>query len=419
MDKQDQQLVEKAQRGDLQAFSEVVALHRRIAFAVAFARLGDAEDAHDAVQEAFIDAFLSLPQLQDADKFRAWLTTILTRRCARMLAERRKQAALHSLAQNQMPTEETPPGKLRTRRCLIGFHPVTVISLRSSVLDGYSYAEIATRMHLPITTVRSRIHRARVRLYQEVFPMSDANTLFLTREVMERLLIRLTTIEHPCSPEELQQSTERTPDGDIAAITNGLAWLLEHGESLERAFLLTCSLPPGLCSLLRFGRETERSEMMFRVAASLLKVGLLQPDSPVGAAEAASFFAYFTCMLQAGVPILQAMKEAGQHVNSLAAVATDIADAWLSHQSMATALGRHGHIFTEPCISILLFAENTGLLDTISAFLAALFWKPEMLNFSDFKGLVGGAHAACRIDHAGTRSVQGITCRYLSGRARA
>lgn len=380
MEMLDRQCVERAQQGDLLAFSEVVTRYRRIAYSAAYARLGNADDAHDAVQDAFIDAYLSLPQLKDARKFHAWLITILTRRCARVLAARRQQARIHAEALAECLTDSISLGD-RDRPTVIDRLPVSDRDLLTlSVLDGYAYAEIATQMQLPVTTVRSRIHRARLRLYKEVYPMSDAATIHLSCEVLERVLLRLTSIEQPFTSSGLKQATERGSDGEIAAITNGLAWLLEHGESLERAFLLTGALPPGLCDLIRLGRETGRSEMMFHTAASLLKVGLLQQKSLVTSEEAATFFAYFSCMLQAGVPVVQAMKQAGQHVPPLANVATDITEAWLSHQSMAVILDRHGMIFTEPMISLLLLGESTGQLDSIAALLAALLWEPDMLK---------------------------------------
>lgn len=351
MELPDFQLVERAQRGDLQAFSELVESHRRMAFAVAYARVGDAEDARDVVQEAFVEAFLGLPGLQEA---------------AKILARAEDRLAASSPTDNSLETvmERLSPGDRNL--------------LTMSVLDGYSYAEIATRLQVSVSAVRSRIYRARLRLYQEVFPMANAATVCVTREVMERVLLHLTSVEQPFSHAGLQSATERAGDGDTAAITKGLAWLLECGEPLERAFLLTGALPAGLCSLIRLGRETGRGEMMFRAAAALLKVGLLQQNTPVSAADAANFFSYFSCILQAGIPLVQAVRKAGDHVPALAAVATDIADTWMSRQSLATALNRHQHIFTDPCISILLLAESTGRLDSVAALIATLLWEPAM-----------------------------------------
>lgn len=69
----DTNLVRRAQRGDTEAFSELVRLYQRRAVSVAWRILGNVEDASDVSQEAFVRAYRNLAQLADPTKFGAWL----------------------------------------------------------------------------------------------------------------------------------------------------------------------------------------------------------------------------------------------------------------------------------------------------------------------------------------------------------
>ncbi|MFQ5591434.1 MAG: RNA polymerase sigma factor [Phycisphaerae bacterium] len=72
------QTVLRAQRGDNEAFAELVRLYQRRAVSVAYRLVGNIEDASDVSQEAFIRAHRCLDQLDDASRFGAWLLRIVT-----------------------------------------------------------------------------------------------------------------------------------------------------------------------------------------------------------------------------------------------------------------------------------------------------------------------------------------------------
>lgn len=69
--------VKKAQGGDADAFAELVRAYQRRAVSVAYRLLNNIEDASDVAQDAFVKAFRSLGQLQDAEKFGSWLLRIV------------------------------------------------------------------------------------------------------------------------------------------------------------------------------------------------------------------------------------------------------------------------------------------------------------------------------------------------------
>jgi len=70
-------LIRAAQQGDVDAFGTIVARFQRMAYALAYALVGDAHLAEDAAQEAFIEAYLQLPQLREPAAFVAWFRRIL------------------------------------------------------------------------------------------------------------------------------------------------------------------------------------------------------------------------------------------------------------------------------------------------------------------------------------------------------
>jgi len=91
-------LVEASQAGGRGAFDELVRLYQRRAMRAAVRMLGDANDAAEAVQNAFVKAYLGIDKLKDPKRFEVWLLRIVTntaisqRRAGRRRAERIKVA---------------------------------------------------------------------------------------------------------------------------------------------------------------------------------------------------------------------------------------------------------------------------------------------------------------------------------------
>jgi RNA polymerase sigma-70 factor (ECF subfamily) len=376
-------LVARARGGDLAAFNDLVERFRRPMYTFAYTRLGSAEDAQDAVQEAFLDAYLGLDRLQECGKFAAWLTTIVARRCAGIIRARRRHDELNEQA---LVWEDRPLADTQFGHAWAMLSPTDRRVLLLSAVAGYSYAEVAAELRLSITAVRARIHRARKRLYQEVYPMSDAATVHLTREVMERLLSRLISAENPCTAAGLQQVADASQDAPVAAIARGLAWMMEHGESFERAFLLTRSLPMGVCTVLKIGREAGQSEMAFQAAIQMLKYDLLPPGATISRERLAECFAYISCLLQAGFPLFQSIEMAATHTPEAATALTDIITAWKSRASMAGALEKHSEVFSKPAVSILVFGEQTRRLDVVFSVLATFLWEPWFIDREKIAG---------------------------------
>src|SRR5262245_35670419 len=75
------ELVERARRGDADAFAVLVERHHAAVHRAVRARLGDELDAQEVVQETFVRAWRELPGLREPARFAAWLGRIAQRRC--------------------------------------------------------------------------------------------------------------------------------------------------------------------------------------------------------------------------------------------------------------------------------------------------------------------------------------------------
>jgi RNA polymerase sigma factor (sigma-70 family) len=174
----DQQLAERARRGDAAAFEDLVRRHQPIAFRTAVVLTGSAADAEDAAQEAFVKAWRALPRFRAGAPFRPWLLAIVANeaRTRRRAAGRREGWTARAAAAAE--TEPPPDGPLATvlvreraaelagALSALGERDRTVLALRY-VLD-LPEREIAAVLGCRPGTVKSRLSRALDRLREEV-----------------------------------------------------------------------------------------------------------------------------------------------------------------------------------------------------------------------------------------------------------
>ena len=86
------ELVERARRGDVTAYEEIVRMHQGIAFRVAYLVTGDEGDAEEAAQEGFVKAYRALGRFRAGAPFRPWLLEIVSNEAR----NRRRSAARHA-----------------------------------------------------------------------------------------------------------------------------------------------------------------------------------------------------------------------------------------------------------------------------------------------------------------------------------
>ncbi len=157
-------LVLAAQRGEREAFSQLVRTHERRAYAVARAIVVNHEDAEDAVQEAFLHAYRALHRFLPDQAFGAWLHRIVAN-AALDITRRRKVRDADELPETVASPFRDPAesSELRERlEAALGQLPArqrSVIVLHD--VEGFRHAEIGRMLGIPEGTARSDLHYAR------------------------------------------------------------------------------------------------------------------------------------------------------------------------------------------------------------------------------------------------------------------
>lgn len=166
----DEELVRRFQRGDEQAFDELVERHRGRVYNLA-CRLVGMPEADDLAQEVFLAAYRALPGFRVESTFSTWIYRITVHICSHHLRKRRllttelEEYHLDGCVDHD-PVNQVLRGELQDRvRGAIDALPYklrVVLVLRD--MQGLSYEEIAAVVGCPIGTVRSRLHYATARL---------------------------------------------------------------------------------------------------------------------------------------------------------------------------------------------------------------------------------------------------------------
>jgi RNA polymerase sigma-70 factor (ECF subfamily) len=167
----DRVIVERCLDGDSAAFRTLVERYERVLFTVAVRMLGDADEAADASQNAFVRAYRKLQTYDSGHKFFSWLYRILVNECLNVKRSRRRLEPLEAgMAAGDDPHRTAEQAELRAKvRVSLGrLTPAyrEVIVLRHYA--GMSYVEMAEALGVPEKTVKSRLYSARQQLGEEL-----------------------------------------------------------------------------------------------------------------------------------------------------------------------------------------------------------------------------------------------------------
>ena len=167
----DQELIRRARTGDADAFDAVAASRIPVAYRLASAILGP-EAAAGATQNALLAAWRELPALRDHERFDAWFQGILINEC-RMQVRNQSRRRTVEIAETDPDAAPSSPRGVDASTLEL----VEVLDLLDQAferlepddraivvlhhLDGRPQAEIATLLHMPVATVKWRLHQAR------------------------------------------------------------------------------------------------------------------------------------------------------------------------------------------------------------------------------------------------------------------
>jgi RNA polymerase sigma-70 factor, ECF subfamily len=178
----DAKLIEEALAGHSEAFGELVLKYQDRLFNTVFHVVGHVEDARDIVQEALVQAFVKLESFRQHSAFYTWLYRIAFNVAVNHQRRERPAASMDRVREvtNMEPKdhENSPLENAEQReRCRqvqraiaqLGEEHRMVLVLRE--IDGWRYEAIAEVLDVPVGTVRSRLHRARLQLKEELKAM--------------------------------------------------------------------------------------------------------------------------------------------------------------------------------------------------------------------------------------------------------
>jgi RNA polymerase sigma-70 factor (ECF subfamily) len=157
------ELVERAKRGDRDAFASIAAASVDRCYALAYRILRDPHRAQDAAQQALLGAWRDLPTLRDAERFDAWLHRLVVNACyVEARGERRHVAKVRllSMAQEAPDVASTVVSRDELEAAFRQLSPEhrAVVVLHHHL--GYQLTEIAETLGIPAGTARSRLHHA-------------------------------------------------------------------------------------------------------------------------------------------------------------------------------------------------------------------------------------------------------------------
>jgi len=145
--------------------------------------VGNFTDAQDLAQEAFVQAYLSLHQLREPDKFASWLYSVTANICKMWLRQRKAEGValdkvahetkFPSLSPSPHETVEKEEQRFAVQRAIASLSEKNRLAVTLHYIDGLSYQEISDFLSIPVSTIKSRLHRARLQLKEELIAMVE------------------------------------------------------------------------------------------------------------------------------------------------------------------------------------------------------------------------------------------------------
>jgi RNA polymerase sigma-70 factor (ECF subfamily) len=180
----DDALVRRFLDGDASAFGTLVERHQTRVYNLCLRILGNAEDARDAAQDAFVSALRKLEQFRGDAAFTTWMHRVAVNACYDVMRRRRRQPIMHALSDPEAPEREPGPpvpdhgdsvaGGVDAAAALTKVPEEFRIALVLADVLDLPYEQIARVLDVPVGTVKSRVHRGRVALARAMGLGGDA-----------------------------------------------------------------------------------------------------------------------------------------------------------------------------------------------------------------------------------------------------
>ena len=182
----DNVLFQQALAGDQEAFEALFSRYQRSLFRLIYRYVGEYNEAHDVLQQVWLQLYLSLPKLYPNVQLKPWLFTVAHNRSLDVLRRRRHisfsdvetgneevEAAFLDTITDTSPTPEELVEQRELQQAIQRAIQTLPCTYRSVVLlyykDQMNYAEIGQVLKMPVSTVKARFHRAK-RFLRDILP---------------------------------------------------------------------------------------------------------------------------------------------------------------------------------------------------------------------------------------------------------
>jgi len=173
MTRTDEELVARAQGGDIESFNQLIVRWERPIYALAYRVIGKEEDARDVCQDAFLRAYRALPGFKGQAKFSSWLYRIALNLC-RDWIRRQRRAPVSQLPEDMDAIEQaSEAGPVESIEDLVARRELSAIveeamselseEQRTAIIlkeyHGMTFQEIADMQGCPLSTVKTRLYQ--------------------------------------------------------------------------------------------------------------------------------------------------------------------------------------------------------------------------------------------------------------------
>ena len=171
-------LIQKSQRGDMDAFEQLLLRYEKKVYTIAYKYMGNAEATSDLAQEALIKAYQSIGTFRGESSFGTWIGRITANKCLDELRKRKKMQTTsldeevnleEGSVQKEIASEADTPEQHTIRQETVHYVQQKLNQMKEEYrmvlvlreLEGHSYEDIADMLNCSLGTVKSRISRAR------------------------------------------------------------------------------------------------------------------------------------------------------------------------------------------------------------------------------------------------------------------
>ena len=185
----DTELIFLARQGDTAAFGQLVLRYQSIAQYIANRMIGNEDLAQELVQDAMLQAYISLKKLRDPKCFKSWLIGIVLNVCRSDLRRRRKvilfslETAIEDLGTEPLSIDRSSPNPQQVieqkERYTTLLQAIDTLSRRNRLAillfyqEQLSLKEVANRLDISVGAVKGRLHKSRHQLRKQLLPLQN------------------------------------------------------------------------------------------------------------------------------------------------------------------------------------------------------------------------------------------------------